>query len=84
VGRREREFVTMTVTPEQISAAVNQGIYWFVTPDCTVYGRSEQTPQSADDIYLLRASQAWLGQWGGDWQSAADQINQAITKQEET
>lgn len=68
----------MTVTPEQVSAAADQGIYWWVTPADTVYGTAEQTPADPDDVYLLRASESWLAQWEGDWAKAAEQINAAI------
>lgn len=73
-----------TITPEQIAAlAAGAGPYWFLRSDNgTPYAVAEQSPEAPADTYLLRASAAWLAQWNGDWQKAADQINYVLTKQE--
>jgi hypothetical protein len=84
MGWRKRDVMTMTFTAEEILAAANEGIYWFVTTENTVYGMANKVPRNPDDTYLLRASKAWLRQWRGDWQALADHINQAINKQEKT
>lgn len=73
-----------TITAEQIATLAAAGDpYWFVRADGSLYAAAEQTPDDAGDIYVLRASAAWLAQWDGDYQAAADQINSVLTKQED-
>lgn len=68
------------ITAEQIAALTDP--YWWLRTDGTVYATAVPTPENGSDTYLLRASERWLAQWGGDWQAAADQINAAIARQE--
>lgn len=72
----------MSVAAEQIPALIAIGAYWWSRADGTVYATADYTPESPSDTYLLRASEQWLSQWDGDWTSAAEQINTAITQQE--
>ena len=70
------------ITTEQIAALATGGAYWWLRADGTAYATAEQTPESDTDTYLLRASEQWTAQWNGDWQAAADQINEALSRQE--
>ncbi len=73
----------MTITTEQIAALATSGSsFWWLRADGTTYATAEFTPETSSDSYLLRASEQWTAQWDGDWQAAADQINQAISRQE--
>lgn len=77
--------MTMQVSAEQIATlAAEQGPFWFwIAADETVYATEDQQPNSPDDVYLLRAPQAWIDQWNGDWQAAADQINEALQRRDQ-
>ena len=67
------------ITAEQIAALTDSGAFWWQRTDATVYATVERIPETGSDTYLLRASEQWLAQWGGDWQAAADQINAVAT-----
>jgi hypothetical protein len=70
----------MSVTAEQVAAAAQSGgLYWWLTPVAAIYTTADDTAKNSVDTYLLRASDAWLAQWHGDWEKAANQINAAIT-----
>lgn len=73
------------ITAEQIAAAAvtAKPFWWWMRADNTVYATSERAPESPSDTYLLRAPQSWLDQWNGDWQAAADQINEALSRRDQ-
>lgn len=73
------------ITAEQIAAvaATSKPFWWWMRADNTVYATAKRTPETEADIYLLRAPRSWLDQWNGDWQAAADQINEALSRRDQ-
>lgn len=71
------------MTAEQIANLATQGRYWWKTAAGEFYATQDKTPTTAGDVYLLDADPVWLAQWDGDWQAASDQINEALSRQQQ-
>lgn len=64
----------MQLTAEKVGELVAAGRYWWFR-DCVIFATNDAEPDQEGDLYLLDASSAWVEQWSGDWQAAADQLN---------
>lgn len=67
-------FPEMTVAV--IAGLIGHGVSWWLRDGVYVANDAAwHTPELAGDLYILDASEAWLSQFGGDWQACADQLN---------
>ena len=73
----------MTITADDVATFHDAGAdhWWWLTPDggLIIADRTwtEHTPVTGA-IYLMPWDPAWFAQWGTDWQSAADQLNEIL------
>lgn len=50
---------------------------WWWHPDHGLTAVTD-TPLPFGAVYLMPWDEAWFAQWDGDWQAAADQLNEII------
>ncbi len=63
------------MTPDDMSNCAAGGRFWWMRPDGTFYGSSEEddnpVPADPKDMYLMDASPEWCEQWES-WEQAVD------------
>lgn len=62
-----------------VAVADTEGRYWWRSGGGGCYATHEYDEQSTD-TYLLYASPNWVAQWGGDWQAAADALDEIASQ----
>ena len=63
-------------------AAGPDHFWWHDSATDTYLITDAQEPPGDAALYLMPWDASWWAQWDGDWQAAADQLNEIIERQE--